>query len=175
MKTTRSRLRLKRSFFGRDSLTVARELLNKIVIFHDYQGIITETEAYRQEGDPACHAARGMTARNKTMFEKAGYSYVYLIYGMYFCWNIVTESEGYGAAVLIRGINLTQPYKKHLNGPGKLCRELKISKQEDGVDLIDSQNFYILDNHPCHDYIITPRIGIKKGADLPWRFLSKEN
>src|SRR5271170_2047520 len=96
--------RLGRSFFLRPTVQVAQDLLGKRLIFQNFSGIITETEAYHQNNDPACHAYRGKTPRNAPMFGPAGHSYVYFIYGMYHCLNIVTEPEGVAAAVLIRGL-----------------------------------------------------------------------
>lgn len=85
---------LKSSFFNRPTLLVAEELLGKVLVFKKYCGIITETEAYIGAEDPACHAFRGETPRTKIMFGKPGFSYIYLIYGMYHCLNFVTEKEG---------------------------------------------------------------------------------
>src|SRR2546430_489923 len=98
--------RLPRSFFVRPTLQVAEELLGKLLVFNNQRGLITETEAYIGQDDPACHAARGMTPRTQVMFGPPGFSYVYFIYGMYHCFNVVTEPEGFPAAVLIRGIKL---------------------------------------------------------------------
>jgi hypothetical protein len=96
---------LTRDFFHRPTVLVAQELLGKTLVFNGQRGRITETEAYLgQADDPACHAARGKTKRNAVMFGQAGLSYVYFIYGMYYCFNIVTEDEHFGAAVLIRGV-----------------------------------------------------------------------
>jgi DNA-3-methyladenine glycosylase len=155
-----SLLRLNRSFFNRPTLIVAQELLSKILVFNNYKGYITETEAYIGNNDPACHAAIGRTKRTEVMFGPAGYSYVYFIYGMYYCLNFVTENEGFPAAVLIRGIKLLDHPYTHLNGPGKLCKYLGITKSDNSVDITQSEKFYV-----------TPRIGIKVGTDLPWRFV----
>ncbi|EKD64189.1 MAG: 3-methyladenine DNA glycosylase, partial [uncultured bacterium] len=94
-------MRLSRDFFERNTLDVARELLGKFMVFNGKVGRITEVEAYIGQDDPACHAARGMTPRNRVMFGQGGFSYVYFIYGMYHCLNFVTEREGFPAAVLI--------------------------------------------------------------------------
>ncbi|MBX4190313.1 DNA-3-methyladenine glycosylase, partial [Candidatus Parcubacteria bacterium] len=115
--------KLDRQFFEQKTLKVARELLGKYLVRRIGNKVIaakiTETEAYCGPNDKACHASKGRTSRTEVMFGKAGHAYVYLIYGMYHCLNIVTEKENYPAAVLIRGIG-------SINGPGKLCRELKI-------------------------------------------------
>lgn len=164
--------RLPRSFFEKPTLNVAQELLGKVMVFQNHQGIITETEAYIGIDDPACHAARGLTPRTQVMFGPAGYSYVYMIYGMYHCLNFVTEAEGFPAAVLIRGLKLLTPLQTHLNGPGKLCRHLGITKAENGIDLITDETFYLRDpKTPPPSFISTPRIGIKVGVEKPWRFV----
>lgn len=161
---------LPRSFYEQDTLWVAKNLLGKILKFSDYYGVITEVEAYIGQDDPACHAARGYTPRTAVMFGLAGYSYVYLIYGMYYCLNIVTEREGFPAAVLIRGLHLVQPRSLTIEGPGKLCKILNISKKNNHVDLTKNHNFCVYDSEHCPNYISTPRIGIKKGTDKLWRF-----
>ncbi|ADE29875.1 DNA-3-methyladenine glycosylase [Rickettsia prowazekii] len=95
---------LPREFFARDTNLVSTELIGKVLYFQGTTAIITETESYIGEDDPACHAARGRTKRTDVMFGPAGFSYVYLIYGMYYCLNFVTEDEGFPAATLIRGV-----------------------------------------------------------------------
>lgn len=137
--------RLNRDFFNRPTLQVAQELLGKVLHFNQHQLIITETEAYHGTDDPACHAARGKTPRCEVMFDKAGVSYVYFIYGMYYCLNIVTEEEGTAAAVLIRGARLIGHDKTDLSGPGKLCRYLGIDKGRFKFEVQHFVNFY---NYP---------------------------
>lgn len=163
--------RLTRDFFNRPTLQVAQDLLGKIMVFGPYGGIITETEAYLGQDDPACHAARGMTPRNAVMFGEAGFSYVYFIYGMYYCLNFVTEQEGFPAAVLIRGIQLIEPSPLLLNGPGKLCRHIGITRAHNGIDLTIDNSFYVKDSPFTPLYKTTPRIGITKGQDKLWRFI----
>jgi DNA-3-methyladenine glycosylase len=164
--------KLSREFFNRPTLKVAQDLLGKILVFGNHRAIITETEAYVGIDDPACHAYRGRTKRTEVMFGPPGYSYVYLIYGMYYCLNFITEEEGFAAGVLIRGAKLlTEPYL-NLNGPGKLCKFLQITKQHNAIDIVESDNFYVLDQNVMLTYKITPRIGIKQGTDKLWRFLS---
>lgn len=172
--------RLDQKFFQQPTLKVAKKLLGKKLIFNNLCGIINETEAYIGEDDPACHAAKGKTKRTAVMYGMAGYSYVYMIYGMYYCLNIVTENEGFPAAVLIRG--LTLPADKIiklnsnkdliLNGPGKLCSYLEINTSHNNINLNTSKFFYIQDHNINKqiDYIATPRIGIKVGLDKLWRF-----
>ncbi|MBL8677252.1 MAG: DNA-3-methyladenine glycosylase, partial [Alphaproteobacteria bacterium] len=152
--------RLSPNFFDRPTLDVAKDLLGKILVFGEYAGVITETEAYIGQGDPACHAARGKTGRNAVMFGPSGVSYVYFIYGMYHCLNIVTEEKGTPAAVLVRGLMLVRPEPLFLNGPGKLCRHLGITRNHNGIDLNLSESLYLKDSPLSPKYETTPRIGI---------------
>lgn len=136
-------MRLKRKFFNRRTVIVARELLGKYLCRCVNGKIIRvriiETEAYCGIKDKACHASRGLTPRTKIMFGLAGYSYVYMIYGMYYCLNFVTEAKGNPSAVLIRK---TDEHK----GPGILCRELKIGKNLNGIDICNSKELWIESN-----------------------------
>lgn len=185
-------MQLDRNFYNRSTLKVAEALLGKCLVFIDKKGnklagIINETEAYIGENDPACHAARGKTKRNQIMYSQAGFSYVYFIYGMYFCLNIVTERENFPAAVLIRSVipkkgaeimlrsrGITS-IDKATNGPGKLCQAFGINKSHNGIDLCSSDFFYIEDLGIFPKRVIkSPRVGIRKGFDLKWRFLTKD-
>ena len=161
-------------FYKLPTLQVAQNLLGKILVFKGKKGRITETEAYIGQDDPACHAARGKTPRTQVMFGKAGLSYVYLIYGMYNCLNIVTEEEGFPAAVLIRGIHLLDTPHTHLNGPGKLCRHLGITRQHNALDMVNSNDFYVGDSDVRPKFQATSRIGIKIGLDRLWRFVDED-
>jgi len=164
-------MRLGYNFFVRNSVEVARDLIGKKFIFGNKTGIILETESYRGLDDPASHAYRGPTKRTQIMFEEPGRIYVYLIYGMYHCINIVTEEKGTPSAVLLRGLEIDNLY---LNGPGKICRYLNIDRSFNGIDLLTHEQFYVEDN-PIFvpDIAITPRIGISKNKDAPWRFIHK--
>lgn len=164
---------LDRPFYERSTVIVAQELLGKILVFQHHQGIITETEAYVGLGDPACHAARGRTPRTDVMFGPAGFSYVYFIYGMYHCLNIVTEVEGQAAAVLIRGVQNIKDHSILLNGPGKLCRHYGITLQDNRRDVVNDVNFHVIDTGIDLTFESTPRIGISKGQDKLWRFIAK--
>ncbi len=167
-------MRLTRDFFKRPTLEVARDLLGKYMIFEGKSGRITEVEAYIGKDDPACHATRGMTERNRVMFGPAGHAYVYFIYGMYYCLNFVTEQEGFPAAVLIRGV-VSDDVEGKTDGPGKLCREFGITREHDGLDLCNGGDFYIEDRGERPSSIKeTPRIGIKVGTDKMWRFISSD-
>ncbi|WCR53184.1 MAG: Putative 3-methyladenine DNA glycosylase [Wolbachia endosymbiont of Ctenocephalides orientis wCori] len=158
---------LQRSFYERPTLIVAGELLGKTLKFSHFSGIITEVEAYIGTDDPACHAARGYTNRTEVMFGMPGFSYVYFIYGMYHCLNIVTEAEGFPAAVLIRGLKLIEA---DLCGPGILCKKLNITKEHNKQDLTISHEFCVYESSLKPNYICTPRIGISKGKEKFWRF-----
>lgn len=164
-------MRLSRPFFERPTLQVAKELIGKQLVFQDKKGLITETEAYFGFDDPASHAYRGQTPRNRVMFGPAGFSYIYFIYGMYYCLNVTTQEEGFPAAVLIRGLLL--PNGLHLNGPGKLCREMALSTAYTGQDMTLSEDFYFEDVGQTFPVQNTTRIGLKQGTDLKWRYVAK--
>jgi DNA-3-methyladenine glycosylase len=174
---------LKRSFFERDTTAVAQDLLGKFLVRHvgrkTIVGMIVETEAYVGPHDLACHAAKGKTERTKVMFEPAGTWYVYLIYGMYHCLNIVTEAEDYPSAVLIRAIELPDRIG---SGPGKLCRALKINKQLNCVSAVaKNAKLYIEDQGikiPKNQIIKTKRVGVDYAGpwkNKPLRFYIKNN
>jgi len=135
-------MRLKKKFFNRNTVVVARELLGKFLVRRIGNKLIragiTETEAYCGIRDLACHASKGLTKRTKVMFGPAGFSYVYMIYGMYHCLNIVTEKEGNPSAVLIRAVGY-----ENCDGPGKLCRELRIDKKLNEIDITKSGLLWI--------------------------------
>ena len=177
---------LPRSFYNRSTQEVARELLGKQIVFCSEQGKlsarIVEVEAYIGRDDPACHAARGLTKRNKVMFGKPGFSYVYFIYGMYYCFNIVTERQGFPAAVLLRaaepndGLEIMRARSPKsraatiLSGPGKFCRAFGLTTEHSGMDLTGSQ-LYLCDHPEPNGKIVSgSRVGIKKGVDLAYRF-----
>lgn len=156
---------------------------------------IVETEAYLDD-DPASHSFRGKTERNAPMFGPPGFSYVYFIYGMYFCFNVVTEREGKAGAVLIRAVEpldgLEQMHKNRAsrhrplplathaltNGPGKLCQALSITKQYNHLDLCRPDSaIYLLDAPPVPEteIVASPRIGIKEATQQDWRFYLRGN
>lgn len=143
--------RLNKKFFEQNTLQVARELLGKTLVRkwrgREIRGIIIETEAYMGFKDEASHASRGVTPRNKIMFGGAGTAYVYLIYGMHNCLNIVTENKDYPAAVLIRGVVVNLSDVRHptkdLNGPGKLTKFFHIDRALNEEDITKSKKLWI--------------------------------
>lgn len=156
---------------------------------YTFRGKIVETEAYLGNNDPACHAYRKLTSRNRPMFEEGGISYVYFIYGNYYCFNVVTEQKGVGAAVLIRavepidGIDHMRKNRKHpandinlTNGPAKFCMAFGIGRHDNSLDL-NEDRIRIYRNRRKDNFTISvnPRIGIKEGAELPYRFFIKDN
>ena len=174
---------LKRSFFERSTLDVAPELLGKTIIFRDKRkfkkGIIVEVEAYTKD-DPACHASRGKTPRNKVMFGPGGYSYVYFIYGMYHCLNFVTEKEDIPGAVLIRALEVPNEDSRVASGPGKLCMYLKLTKKHNKLDCCNEDSPLIVTNNSSHktkklSIVQTKRIGISQASHFPWRWYLKDN
>ena len=178
--TYNSRECLPSSFYDRKTQTVARALLGKLLVRRLSTGElaaapIVEVEAYTQE-DRACHAYKGPTRRCQVMFGPPGLAYVYFIYGMYHCLNVVTEGPGRGCAVLLRGLDGGAP-KGILSGPGKLCRTLAIDLSHNGLSLYQKTSpIHILDA-PAVDparILETPRIGISKDKHLNWRYLLQE-
>jgi DNA-3-methyladenine glycosylase len=165
--------KLAQSFFEAPTVMVARALIGKQFFWKGKRLVITETEAYIGKDDEACHAFRGRTKRTEVMFGKAGCLYVYFIYGMYYCMNIVTEKEGFPAAVLIRSaIDITNN-KMVINGPGKLCKYLAIDKTYNHLDVVNNEEIYLLNSNSEYEILVTPRIGISKAREKPWRFIAK--
>jgi DNA-3-methyladenine glycosylase len=184
---------LKENYFFQDTLALARSLLGRMLIHRSPEGttsgIIVETEAYLSRNDPACHAARGKTKRNATMFGPPGRAYVYFIYGMYYCFNVVSNAEGIGEAVLIRalepveGLELMEKRRKKsrslfslTNGPGKLCAAMGIDKRLNGLPLFSSPLYLGKGKAINPDSIKSSgRIGINQAQDKPWRFFIEGN
>ncbi|MBX7149009.1 DNA-3-methyladenine glycosylase [bacterium] len=174
------------------TLKVARDLLGKLLVHDSAEGKtvgrIVETEAYLSN-DPACHASRGLTPRNAPMFEEAGIAYVYFIYGMYHCFNVVTGKKGRGEAVLIRALEPVEGiplmFKRRpkakldrdlCSGPGKLVMAMGIEKEHNKHRLHEGP-LYLLNEGKIKkkDVVTTTRIGIVEGANLPYRFYIKDN
>ena len=162
----RSTPRLTRQFYRRATLTVARDLLGRVLCRRSapgtvLRGRIVEVEAYDGTLDRASHAYRGATARNRVMFGRGGSAYVYLIYGMYHCVNVVTGDVGFPAAVLIRAVELSHRPAAAASGPGKLCREMGIERMIDGCSLA-GRELWLEQGWPIDDRRVrrTPRIGV---------------
>ncbi len=186
-------LPLPRSFYSPSAEVVAPRLLGHWLLRKTSEGWsggqIVEAEAYLSD-DPACHAAPGLTLRNRVMFGPPGHAYVYLIYGYHFCVNAVCRPRGHGEAVLIRALQPTlnpgfmmrcRPVAKtqHLtNGPAKLCQALDITRRLDGADLCDADSpIWIARNRQRDAFlqeqgpiVTTKRVGITRAAELPLRF-----
>ena len=167
---------------------MAPELLNKVLVHGALRGRIVEVEAYVGDGtDPGSHAHRGKTRRNATMFGPPGHLYVYFTYGMHWCCNAVCDPEGTASAVLLRAVEplagvddmrraRRAARRDHdlANGPAKLCQAFAITGIHDGVDLVrpPEGGIAIVDDGvaPPDDPVVTTRIGLSSGADLPWRW-----
>lgn len=158
--------RLPLTFAERDATVVAPELLNKLLVVNRTAARITEVEAYTAD-DAASHSFRGPTKRNAVMFGPAGFWYVYLIYGMHYCLNLVTGQKGDGQAVLIRSVTVDGLAAARTAGPGRLTRELGIEMSLNGTQA----ELYEDGAMPPATPLITSRIGITKAADLPRRWL----
>jgi DNA-3-methyladenine glycosylase len=171
--------RLERSFYARPATRVARDLLGKVLVYESRAGRraarIVEVEAYRGALDPASHAYRGLTPRTAPMFGPPGRSYVYLVYGMYHCLNVVTERDGVAGAVLVRGAEPVEGLPEDpraLAGPGKLARALGLTTAHTNMDLVRSE-LSIRDAPlmPAARVVRSPRIGLTEHATTsePWR------
>ncbi len=184
---------LPRIFYTRDSVTVAKELLAKFLVRRlegrALIGRIVEVEAYGSGDDPASHAFRGVTARNRLMFGKGGFAYVYFTYGKHWCFNVTTGLEGVAGAVLVRalepikGIEIMQKnrgrgrLRELTNGPGKLTEAMRITGDQNGVDLTKDGELFICKSRVEEDFEVGVgrRVGIKVGMEKPWRFYIKDN
>ena len=181
------------AFYDRPTELVSRELLGAVLECTTAdgvtRGVIVETEAYLGPHDPACHAVAGLTARTEHLFGPPGRSYVYLIYGMYWCFNAVTRERGHGSAVLVRAVSPTdglelmrrrRPKVKRdrdlTNGPGKLCLAMGIVGAMSGSSLRTGP---IVIRHgspvPDADVVVTPRIGITQAAAWPLRYFVRDD
>lgn len=168
--------RLDRSFYDRNTVVVARELLGKYLV-HLSAGLervcrIVEDEAYLGPHDLAAHSAKGLTKRTKVMFGPPGYAYVFMIYGMYCCMNVVTETEGHASAVLLRAVEPVKNVNGRTQGPGLLCQAMHIDRRLNGHDLV-SQDLYIA-APPEEDpltIVSRPRVGVDYAKHWRRRFL----
>jgi DNA-3-methyladenine glycosylase len=172
---------LERDFFDRPTLTVARDLLGCFLV-HEVDGdarsgMIVETEAYDGFDDAASHASRGRTRRNAPMYGPPGRAYVYLIYGIYHCLNLVTREEGYPAAVLVRALEPLDPVGP-CNGPGRLTRSLGIDLRHNELDITRPPLYLLPRQQPLPRVASTPRIGVDYAgawAKKPWRFVDADS
>lgn len=166
-----------RSYFNRPTLMVAQSLIGKYLVRsnngHTLAGKIVEVEAYVGSQDRACHASKGRTQRTDVMFGLGGVAYVYLIYGMYHCLNVVTEREEFPAAVLIRAVEIDG---KLIDGPGRLCRAMQIDRGLNCADLTTGRFLWFEDRGELvkrGDVGTHPRVGVDyagEWAKKPWRF-----
>lgn len=190
-------MRIERKFYMRDAVTVGKDILGKIIVKKTadgriMSGRITEVEAYMGITDKASHSYGGRrTKRTEVMYKEGGYSYVFLIYGMYECFNVTVGRGGDPQAVLIRGVeplenkNLmwekrkVKKEKDISNGPGKLTKALGITREDNGADLVASENIWLEDDgYKVKDIVETTRIGIdyaEEDALKPWRFYIKDS
>jgi DNA-3-methyladenine glycosylase len=186
---------LPRSFFARDALAVAPELLGKVLVRRapegNRAGRIVEVEAYRGADDPASHAFRGPTPRTTTMFGPAGHLYVYFSYGMHWCANVVCARPDEAAAVLIRALEPVQGIEAMTaarpgarrpvdvsNGPAKLCEALGITGTDDGADLLSGDHgIRIVDDGTPPPAVpgVGPRVGISVAVEQPWRWFDPQS
>lgn len=168
---------LSRAYFNRPTVTVARSLIGKYLVRvidgRTLAGKIIEVEAYVGPQDKACHASKGRTQRTDVMFGSGGVAYVYLIYGMYHCLNVVTEREEFPSAVLIRAVEIDGEL---IDGPGRLCRAMQIDRRLNRVDLTIGESIWFEDRGAVvkkADVRAHPRIGVDyagEWAKKPWRF-----
>jgi DNA-3-methyladenine glycosylase len=179
---------LPREFYARQTVAVARDLLGKILVHRRTAGVIVETEAYLGGEDLAAHSARGVTPRTKVIFGPPGHAYIYFIYGMYECLNLVAEPEGQAGCALIRALDpicgLDSMFRRRpaarkpqdlASGPGKLTLALGITRADNGRD-VTSGSLVVRrwKREPEFEIEATPRIGITKCADWPLRFIIKK-
>jgi DNA-3-methyladenine glycosylase len=182
---------LPRSFYARDTLRVARELLGKILVTRARgavtAGRIVETEAYHGT-DPAAHCGRGQTPRSAIMFGDAGVAYVYFIYGNYEMLNFVTERRGYPGAVLIRALEpvhglermrrrrpLAKSERDLTNGPGRLCQAMGVRLRDNGASLQGPRIAVVDDGFRPEAVMASPRVGISRATAAEWRYFIAGN
>jgi DNA-3-methyladenine glycosylase len=168
--------KLPREFYDRDAIMVSKDLLGKYLVRAargvERVGRIVEVEAYLGPHDLAAHSARGRTKRNEVMFGPPGFAYVYMIYGMYYCMNVVTEREGHASAVLLRALEPVQNLDGKTSGPGLLCKTMGIDGRLNGHDLL-SDDFFIATDEAPQDFRIVkrPRVGVDYAGEWARRHL----
>ncbi|MDV3244277.1 MAG: DNA-3-methyladenine glycosylase [Nitrososphaerales archaeon] len=183
--------RLGRPFYQGDTLDVAKKLLGKVLVRvvrgKRFAGRIVEVEVYRGAGDPASHAYRGLTERNRVMFGEPGHAYVYFTMGMHWCLNVTTEAPGKAGAVLIRALEPTEGLEamkrergrrtvgELTNGPAKLTEAMSIDGRLNGEDLTTSERLFVESGKKAGSVGTSSRIGINRGTEFEWRFFIKGN
>ncbi len=167
---------LSREFYSRETTIVAQDLLGKLLVHRigdsERIGKIVEVEAYLGPHDLAAHTSKGITPRTQVMYGPPGYAYVYLIYGMHHCMNVVTEPDGTGAAVLLRALEPVSNLSDNTNGPGRLCKAMGVDRSHYGHDLC-SKDFYIA-QAPGQEAIRIaqrPRIGVDYAGEWAGKLL----
>jgi len=193
-----SNRKLKKSFYRRELLDVARDLLGKIIVKAGgnkiLAGKIVEVEAYHGDSDEAAHSYGGITKRNEIMFEAGGYLYVYFTYGAHHCCNVVTGKRGQGTAVLIRAVEPVEGIDSMIknrfgrklkndkeifnltSGPGKVCQAFSIDRTYSGIDLTGNKIFILNgEKIKSKEIGVSKRIGIARSVDLLWRFFIKNS
>ncbi|HWC32289.1 MAG TPA: DNA-3-methyladenine glycosylase [Actinomycetota bacterium] len=174
---------LSRRFYARDPALVARDILGRLLVRETsgerLVGRIVEAEAYATD-DPASHSYRGETRRNATMFGPPAHAYVYVSHGIHHCLNVTT---GHGNAVLLRAIEPLEGLEWMVErrgvvdarllcaGPGRLCEALGVGLADDGADLTTGEGLWLARGVPASAVVATPRVGIRRAADVPWRFV----
>ena len=180
---------LRKKFYERATVDVARDLLGKVLVHGACAGVIVESEAYLGKDDPAAHSAAGLTQRTRVIFGPPGHAYVYLSYGMHECFNITAEPAGEAGCVLIRalepieGLDIMRarcPAARHVhqlaNGPGKLTRAMGITRALYGHDLTRGKFVVRESVVPApFEIAVSARVGITKASDLPLRFFIRNN
>ena len=188
-----SNKRFERSFFQRDSPALAPEILgaylHRKIDGIELIGKIVEVEAYAV-GDAAAHTFRGITPRTKVLFGVAGVAYIYFTYGMHYCFNVSANEEGVGEAVLLRAVEPVQGIEKMrtlrkrvvndhelTSGPARLCQAMALTKEQNGTDLIESDEIFLTrgEHVPDSEIAISTRIGITVAMEHPWRFYVRGN
>ena len=183
--------RLSRSFFARDPVTVARDLLGRVLVSGEVAVRITEVEAYQGAGDPASHAFRGRTRRTAVMFGPAGHLYVYFVYGMHWCANLVAGDDGVASAVLLRAGQVMRghdvawsrrPAVRRIEalarGPAALTTVLALTGADTGLDLCERESLlglYAGQRVSDDQVAVGPRVGVATAADRPWRYWVRDD
>jgi DNA-3-methyladenine glycosylase len=167
--------RLPREFYARDALVVARALIGTYLVHGERVARIVETEAYRGPKDLACHARAGLTRRTRTLFGPPGHAYVFLVYGMHECFNVVCLGEGKGHAVLVRAVEPVRGIDEgaRTDGPGRLSRALGLTRAHDAADLVEGGALTLAPRITRPRVEVSARVGVAYAgaiAEAPWRF-----